>query len=65
VNETVSIPLPAYVDRKALEIGRSVVVMLDPEHTPLVVVRVEPALVCVKPDGETITVPAHAVEVLE
>jgi len=46
-------------------VGSRVVVLLDPEETPLVVVRIEPVLVCVKPDGTEVTVPAHAVEVLE
>jgi hypothetical protein len=46
-------------------VGSRVVVLLDPEATPLVVVRIEPMLACVKPDGAEVIVPAHAVEVLE
>ena len=57
--------VPYYVRDEALEIGRTVYDSLDPHHTPLVVVRIEPALIVVKPDGELTSVLAHLVEVEE
>jgi len=52
---------PAYVDPAVLQPGQTVYSVLDPERTPLVVLRVEPALICRRPDGEEIVVLAHAV----
>jgi hypothetical protein len=60
-----TVDVPYYVHPEALEIGRRVVDMLDPNQTPLVVVRVEPALICVDDAGEERSVLAHLVEVIE
>jgi len=57
-----SIILPPYVDARVLEPGQNVVALLDGAQTPLTVVRVEPLVVCRKPDGSEITLYAHEVE---
>lgn len=61
--QRVSIDLPYYIDPRALEVGRTVVGILDGERSPLVVIRVEPALICAKPDGSLVDVLANMVEV--
>jgi len=43
--------------------GQIVVAMLDSDRTPLTVLRVEPMLVCQRPDGSEVTLFAHEVEV--
>ena len=45
--------------------GQRVVSMLDETATPLVVIRVEPMLVCRQPDGSEVMLYAHEVEVLQ
>jgi hypothetical protein len=57
--------LPAYVDLAVLQPGQTVIAMLDEERTPLVVLRVEPMLVCRAPDGEEVTLFAHEVELID
>jgi hypothetical protein len=54
--------LPAYIDPAVLQPGQTVIAMLDEERTPLVVLRIEPMLVCRAPDGQEVTVFAHEVE---
>jgi len=53
--------LPAYVDPAVLVPGQTVTCVLDGEETVLTVVRVEPALICSKPDGTGVMVLAHTV----
>jgi hypothetical protein len=53
---------PNYVDPAVLEPGQTVVALLDSSHTPLTVLRVEPMVVCRKPDGTELTLFAHEVE---
>lgn len=60
-----TVDVPYYVHPEALQIGRVVRDMEDPTEQRLVVVRVEPALICVNDDGEEYMVLAHMVEVLE
>jgi hypothetical protein len=60
-----TVDVPYYVHPQALELGRVVRDMEDPQETRLVVVRIEPALICVDPEGEERMVLAHMVEVLE
>jgi hypothetical protein len=60
-----TIDVPYYVHPEALEIGRVVRDMEDPDEIRLTVVRIEPALICSKPDGQLTSVLAHMVEVLE
>lgn len=55
---------PIYVDPAVLEPGQTVVAMLDESRTPLTVLRVEPLVVCRKPDGSEVTLFAHEVEPL-
>jgi hypothetical protein len=43
--------------------GDTVVAMLDSEATPLVVLRVEPMIVCRAPDGSEVTLYASEVEI--
>jgi hypothetical protein len=43
--------------------GTTVVALLDAARTPLTVMRVEPMLVCVRPDGTEVTLYAHEVEI--
>jgi hypothetical protein len=57
--------LPAYVDPAVLQPGQTVIAMLDEQRTPLVVLRVEPMLVCRTPDDEEVTLFAHEVELGE
>jgi hypothetical protein len=54
--------MPAYVDPAVLRPGQTVVAVLDDQRTPLVVLRVEPMLICRAPDGTEVTVFAHEVE---
>lgn len=53
--------IPKYVDPAVLKPGTTVVAVLDAEQTRLVVLRVEPMLVCRAPDGREVTVFAHEV----
>jgi len=53
--------LPAYVDPAVLVPGQTVTCVLDGAETVLTVVRVEPALICSKPDGTGVMVLAHTV----
>jgi isocitrate lyase len=52
---------PFYVDPAVLVPGTTVVAVLDSSQTPLVVLRVEPLIVCRTPAGEEVTVFAHEV----
>jgi len=55
--------VPYYVDSKVLKAGAVVYAVADTEHTtPLVVLYVEPAVVCRKPDGDQIFILAHELE---
>lgn len=56
-----TITLPAYVDPAVLVPGATVVCVLDGAETTLTVVRVEPALICSRPDGSGVVVLAHTV----
>jgi hypothetical protein len=53
--------LPAYVDPAVLVPGATVRCVVDGESTVLTVVRVEPALICSRPDGTGVIVLAHTV----
>jgi hypothetical protein len=53
--------LPAYVDPAVLVPGQTVQCVVDGESTVLTVIRVEPALICSKPDGTGVIVLAHTV----
>jgi hypothetical protein len=53
--------LPAYIDPAVLVPGARVVCMLDGTETVLTVIRVEPALMCSRPDGTGVMVLAHTV----
>jgi len=53
--------LPAYVDPAVLRPGATVRCVIDDVDTVLTVVRVEPALVCSRPDGTGVIVLAHTV----
>lgn len=65
-NQTrLTIDVPYYVHPEALELGRVVRDMEDPTEQRLVVVRIEPALICVDDEGEEHMLLAHMVEVLE
>lgn len=57
----VSIELPDYIDPAVLVPGQQVQCVLDGAETVLTVVRVEPALMCSKPDGTGVMVLAHTV----
>ena len=46
------------------QVGDTIYAMLDPERTPLTVVRVEPMVACQKPDGTEVMLFAHEVEAL-
>lgn len=61
----ITVDVPYYVHPEAVELGRVVRDMEDPKETRLVVVRIEPALICVDPEGEERMVLAHMVEVIE
>lgn len=52
--------LPAYVDPAVLRPGQRVQCVVDGEATVLTVVRVEPALVCSRPDGTGVMILAHS-----
>jgi hypothetical protein len=52
-------PIPAYVDPAVLEPGQTVVGVLDGAQTPLLVLRVEPAIICRTPDGNEVVLLAH------
>jgi hypothetical protein len=54
--------LPAYVDPAVLQPGQTVIAVLDEQDTPLIVLRVEPVLICRTPAGDEVTVFAHEVE---
>jgi hypothetical protein len=56
-----TIELPAYIDPAVLVPGARVVCMLDGTETVLTVIRVEPALMCSRPDGTGVMVLAHTV----
>jgi hypothetical protein len=56
-----SFELPAYVDPAVLVPGQKVQCVVDGAATVLTVVRVEPALICSKPDGTGVMVLAHTV----
>jgi hypothetical protein len=56
-----TIELPAYIDPAVLVPGAHVVCMLDGAETVLTVIRVEPALMCSRPDGTGVMVLAHTV----
>lgn len=56
----VSIELPAYIDPAVLEPGATITAVLGDQNTRLVVLRVEPALVCRAPDGTEVVIFAHA-----
>jgi len=58
---TLHLNLPADIDPAVLDVGVSVISLFDESHRELVVVRVEPALVCVDDDGQEHTVLAHEV----
>jgi len=47
------------------QIGDTIYAMLDPERTPLTVVRVEPMVVCRKPDGTEVMLFAHELDIEE
>jgi hypothetical protein len=53
--------LPAYIDPAVLRPGQTVQCILDGSETMLTVLRVEPALICSKPDGTGVMVLAHTV----
>jgi len=53
--------IPKYVDPAVLKPGATVVAVLDSSQTRLVVLRVEPLVVCQAPDGTEITLFAHEV----
>jgi hypothetical protein len=52
--------IPYYVDTAVLKPGATVYSIHD-QDTPMVVVRVEPALVCRKPDGSEVLILASEV----
>jgi hypothetical protein len=56
-----TIELPAYIDPAVLVPGATVSCILDGEETVLTVVKMEPALICSKPDGTGVMVLAHTV----
>jgi hypothetical protein len=56
-----SLELPADIDPSVLEPGATVVAFLDSAETTLRVIRVEPMLVCVAPDGREVTLYAREV----
>ena len=57
--------LPGYVDPAVLVPGQKVQCVLDGAATVLTVVKVEPALICSKPDGTGVIVLAHTVVPIE
>lgn len=58
---TQTIEIPLYIDPATLVPGATVQCILDGEETLLTVVRMEPALICEKPDGTGVIVLAHTV----
>jgi len=56
-----NLELPDYIDPAVLVPGQVVYSILDSTRTPLTVVKVEPMLVCRKPDGTGVQVYAHEV----
>lgn len=56
-----SIEIPDYIDPAVLVPGQTVQCVLDGAETILTVVKVEPALICSKPDGSGVMVLAHTV----
>jgi hypothetical protein len=56
-----TIELPAYIDPAVLVPGATVQCVVDGSETVLTVVRVEPALICSRPDGTGVIVLAHTV----
>lgn len=56
-----SMEIPAYVDPAVLVPGQRVQCVLDNAETILTVIRVEPALMCSRPDGSVVVVLAHTV----
>ena len=56
-----TIEFPAYIDPAVLEPGATVRCVLDGENVVLTVLRVEPALICSRPDGSGTIVLAHTV----
>lgn len=56
-----TIEIPAYIDPAVLVPGQTVTCILDGTETLLTVLRVEPALICSKPDGTGVMVLAHTV----
>ena len=62
-NRPTIVNIPYYVEPEVLEIGATVNDVLDLEHTPLVVLRVEPMLVCRAPDGAEVLLFANEAEV--
>ena len=57
----ITIELPGYIDPAVLEPGATVRCVLDGSETVLTVVRMEPALICSKPDGTGVIMLAHTV----
>ena len=57
--------LPRYVNPAVLQPGATVVALLDDSQTRLVVLRVEPLVVCAQPDGSEVTLFAHEVELAD
>jgi hypothetical protein len=60
-----TIEIPAYIDPAVLVPGQTVTCILDGTETVLTVLRVEPALICSKPDGTGVMVLAHTVVPVE
>jgi hypothetical protein len=60
-----TIEVPAYVDPAVLQPGARVVSVLEGDGTVLVVLKMEPALFCEKPDGTGVIVLAHTVVPVE
>jgi hypothetical protein len=56
-----TITLPGYIDPAVLVPGATVQCVVDGSETVLTVVRVEPALICSRPDGTGVIVLAHTV----
>ena len=56
-----TITLPDYIDPAVLRPGQTVRCVVDDVDTVLTVVKVEPALICRRPDGTGVIVLAHTV----
>jgi hypothetical protein len=56
-----TIEIPAYVDPAVLVPGATVQCVLDDAETILTVVRMEPAIICSRPDGSGVILLAHTV----